>query len=139
MNAILACRRERRPPFSPAAVVAEFDQVLCQYGISEVIGDAYGAQWVQESFQRLGVRYRQSDKNRFQIYSETLPMINSHEVSILDDKRLVGQLVALERRTGRSGKDSIDHAPGAHDDVANGDCGALRHAVGRRGPTLQGG
>jgi hypothetical protein len=25
----------------------------------------------------------------------------------------------LERRTARSGKDSIDHAPNGHDDVAN--------------------
>jgi hypothetical protein len=43
-GAILACLRERRPPFSPAAVVAEFVQVLRQYGCTEVIGDAYGAQ-----------------------------------------------------------------------------------------------
>jgi hypothetical protein len=29
------------------------------------------------------------------------------------------QLCGLERRVARSGRDSIDHAPGAHDDVAN--------------------
>jgi hypothetical protein len=28
-------------------------------------------------------------------------------------------LCGLERRTARSGKDSIDHGPGGHDDVAN--------------------
>jgi hypothetical protein len=31
----------------------------------------------------------------------------------------------LERRTARSGRDSIDHAPGAHDDIANSVAGAL--------------
>jgi hypothetical protein len=31
----------------------------------------------------------------------------------------VSQLVGLERRTTRAGKDSIDHAPGAHDDLVN--------------------
>ena len=31
----------------------------------------------------------------------------------------------LERRTHRSGKDSIDHAPGGHDDLANAVAGAL--------------
>jgi hypothetical protein len=29
------------------------------------------------------------------------------------------------RRTARGGRDSIDHAPGAHDDLANSACGAL--------------
>jgi hypothetical protein len=31
----------------------------------------------------------------------------------------------LERRTSRGGKDSIDHPPGAHDDVANAMAGAM--------------
>jgi hypothetical protein len=35
------------------------------------------------------------------------------------------QLTSLERRTARGGKDSIDHVPGAHDDLANAVAGAL--------------
>ena len=31
----------------------------------------------------------------------------------------MNQLASLERRTARGGRDSIDHAPGAHDDIAN--------------------
>jgi hypothetical protein len=38
---------------------------------------------------------------------------------------LISQLHGLERRTARGGRDSIDHAPGAHDDVANAVAGAL--------------
>jgi hypothetical protein len=125
-GAILACIRERRPPFSPAAVVAEFVETLRLYGVSEVRGDAYGAVWVQESFQKLGIGYRLSDKNRSQIYSELLPAINSREVSLLDDRRLVAQLTGLERRTARSGKDTIDHPPNQHDDVANAAAGDVR-------------
>jgi hypothetical protein len=33
--------------------------------------------------------------------------------------RLVSQIVDLERRVSRAGKDSIDHAPHGHDDLAN--------------------
>jgi len=33
-------------------------------------------------------------------------------------------ICGLERRTGRSGKDSIDHAPNGHDDLANAVAGA---------------
>src|SRR4029450_12286297 len=43
------------------------------------------------------------------------------------------QLTALERRTSRGGRDSIDHAPGAHDDIANAVAGALVTAYKRPG------
>ncbi len=46
-------------------------------------------------------------------------MINSRRIELLDDARLINQLCALERRTARGGRDSIDHPPGAHDDVVN--------------------
>jgi hypothetical protein len=45
-------------------------------------------------------------------------------VDLLDDDRLVGQICGLERRTARGGKDSFDHAPGAHDDLCNAALGA---------------
>jgi hypothetical protein len=44
---------------------------------------------------------------------------------LLDHARLGAQLVALERKTARSGKDSVDHTPGAKDDVANAAAGVL--------------
>ena len=44
---------------------------------------------------------------------------------MLDLPVLRAQLVGLERKVARGGKDSIDHGPGAHDDVANVVCGAL--------------
>ena len=39
--------------------------------------------------------------------------------------RLARFFVGLERRTARGGRDSIDHAPGAHDDVANAVAGLV--------------
>jgi hypothetical protein len=50
-------------------------------------------------------------------------------VELLDDRRLRAQLLGLERHTGRSGRDSITHAPGLHDDVINAVAGALLLAV----------
>jgi hypothetical protein len=60
-----------------------------------------------------------------------LPLINSGKVKLLGDKRLVSQLVGLERRTTRGGRDAIDHAKGGHDDVANAVAGALLSAVAK--------
>ena len=44
---------------------------------------------------------------------------------LLDDDVLVKQIVSLERRTSRGGRDSIDHPPGQRDDLANAVAGAL--------------
>jgi hypothetical protein len=44
---------------------------------------------------------------------------------LLDHKKLIVELLALERKTSRSGRDSVDHGPGSHDDYANAVCGVL--------------
>ena len=109
--------RERRPPFSPEDVVAEFAVLLKSYGISKVIGDKYAGEWPRERFSQCGVTYEPSAKPKIDLYRDLLPALNSRKVELLDDARLVAQLCGLERRTARGGRDSIDHAPGAHDDV----------------------
>ena len=50
--------------------------------------------------------------------------LNSGKVELIDNAKMVNQLVSLERRTTRGGRDSVDHAPGAHDDIANAVAGA---------------
>jgi hypothetical protein len=51
--------------------------------------------------------------------------INSRMVDLLEDERLFAQIVGLERRTARGGRDSIDHPPGARDDLANSVAGVV--------------
>ena len=65
------------------------------------------------------------------LYLNFLPLLNSGKVRLLGDKRLVSQLVGLERRTTRGGRDAIDHARGGHDDVANAVAGALLSATAK--------
>jgi hypothetical protein len=60
-----------------------------------------------------------------EFYVDLLPLLNSKAAALIEHDRMVAQLVSLERRTSRGGRDSIDHAPGAHDDVANAVAGAL--------------
>jgi hypothetical protein len=56
---------------------------------------------------------------------------------LLDHPKLVFQLCALERRTARGGKDSIDHVPNAHDDLANAVAGVVHRTLARKdGPTF---
>ena len=92
-------------------------------------GDRYGAEWTAEAFRRHGIEYRPAEKNRSELYRDLLPRVNSGEVDLLDIEKLKSQLVSLERRTARGGRESIDHAPGAHDDLANAVAGALDMAA----------
>ncbi len=130
---VLDAIREVRPPFSPEAVVAEFCDLLKQYRLTEVTGDRYGGEWPREQFRKLNVTYNLSDRAKSDIYREVLPLLNSGKVELLDLPRLTSQFCGLERRTARGGRDSIDHAPGAHDDVANAAAGALVLVAGRLG------
>jgi hypothetical protein len=128
--AVLDLVREVVPPFSPESVVSEFVGTLKSYRIHTVTGDAYSAEWVREQFRKRGIEYRISDRNRSEIYLNLLPILNSGGCELLDHAKLVTQLSSLERRTARSGNDSIDHSPGSHDDLANAAAGALVGAVG---------
>jgi hypothetical protein len=124
-RAVLDCVRERLPPFSPEAVVNEFALLLKSYRCSLVTGDRYAGEFPRELFQKMGITYRPSERSKSELYVEFLPLINSRRVDLLDDRKAIAQLVGLERRTARSGKDSIDHAPGGHDDRINAIAGSL--------------
>jgi hypothetical protein len=126
---VLDLVRERRPPFSPDDVTAEFAALLKAYGVGIVRGDRYGGLWPRERFAVHGIEYHTADKPKSDLFRDLLPQLNSGRVELLDHARLVAQLCGLERRTARGGRDSIDHAPGAHDDVANSVAGAIVTAV----------
>jgi hypothetical protein len=117
--------REVRPPFSPELVVTEFAAVLKSYQINKIMGDRYAGEWPREQFRKHGITYEPSAKAKSDLYVALLPLLNSRRVELLDSPRLTAQLIGLERRTARSGRDSIDHAPGGHDDLANAVAGAL--------------
>lgn len=132
---VLDAIRERKPPFSPDDVVTEFSGLMKSYRITKAESDKWGGDWVGEAFRKQRITVVPSALPKSDIYREVLPLLNAHRCSLLDHPRLVQQLCGLERRTARSGKDSIDHAPNGHDDVANAAAGALR-MVGTAKPAM---
>jgi hypothetical protein len=116
---------EVRPPFDPEVAVAECAVMLRRFGISRVTGDRYAGEWPVARFREHGIAFEQSARPKSDIYHDLLPLLNAKRVELLDNPRLAAQLAGLERRTARSGKDSIDHAPGGHDDLANAVAGVL--------------
>jgi hypothetical protein len=123
--AVLDLVREVRPPFAPSQVVADFTEELRRYRVSQVTGDRYGAEWTAEAFRKAGITYKPAEKPKSDLYRELLGPLNSGTVELLDLPKLGAQLVGLERRVARGGRESIDHAPSAHDDVANAVAGAV--------------
>lgn len=122
---ILDCLREVRPPFKPTDVVARFCLTMKAYGLTQVTGDRYAGEWVVSAFAEHGIIYEHSALTRSEIYLDLLPRLNGGSVRLLDNSTLKSQLSNLERRTSRTGRDTVDHAPGAHDDLANAAAGAI--------------
>jgi hypothetical protein len=116
---IIDCLREVKPPFAPEAVCEQFAKVLQSYNIHKVIGDRYAGLWPVEQFAKFHITYEQSAAPKSDLYRDLLALINSARIELLDHPKMIAQLTALERRVARGGKDSIDHPPGGHDDIAN--------------------
>lgn len=121
---IIDAIRERRPPFSPEAAVHEFCEFLKLYGIRVVYGDRYAGLWPREQFSKRSIQYIPYTKPKSDLFRDLLPRLNAQSIVLPNNKRLIQQLAGLERRVSRGGKESIDHGPGQHDDIANAVAGA---------------
>ena len=102
-----------------------FAKPLKDLDSQKALGDHYGGEWPREQFRKHGIDYEPASKSKSELYRDLLPALNSQQVRLLDNPRLLQQLVSLERRTARSGKDTIEHPPNAHDDLANAVAGVV--------------
>lgn len=124
-HGVLDLAREWRAPFSPSVVVKEVCEAVAPYRCRRVTGDRYGGEWPPDEFAKHNVEYVASELFKSEIYRDAIPILTSRQVTLLDLPRLVNQIAALERRTARGGRDTIDHPPNMHDDLANAVLGAL--------------
>jgi hypothetical protein len=129
---VLDVLRERCPPFQPKGVVAELTDVLKSFGISSVESDKYAGEWVPEAFREFGIEVKNAAMTASELYLNFLPLVSNGTVELLDNKRLLAQLLGLERRSRSGGKDLITHYAGGHSDLANAVAGACVLASQRR-------
>jgi hypothetical protein len=66
-----------------------------------------------------GIGYEVATKSKSELYVAFLPLLTSQMVELVDQPRLIQQIVGLERRTARGGRDTVGHPPNGHDDLAN--------------------
>jgi hypothetical protein len=131
--AVIDAVREVIPPFSPEKTVEQFASLLRSYSCGKVAGDRYAGEWPVEMFRRFNVRFEQAAKPKSDLYIDLLASLNSRRVDLVDNPKLISQLCALERRTARSGRDSVDHPPGGNDDLANAVAGVATALAADRG------
>ncbi len=104
--------------FNPADTVKGFAQRLTEYGCCAVVGDRYAGQWPRLAFAKEGIGYQVSDLTRAQLYAHLEPLVNAGKVELLDQPKLLQQLIGLIRKG-----EKIDHDASAHDDWANSAAG----------------
>jgi hypothetical protein len=117
--------REIRAPYSPARAVETYAELLRSYGLAALTGDNYAGEWPVEAFRGHGITYTKAAKAKGDLYRDSLALLLSGRVELPDSDRLLTQFTGLERRVGRSGRDVIDHAPNAHDDLPNAVAGLV--------------
>lgn len=138
--AILDALVEVRAPFNTSDAVAQVVAVLKSYGLHQTMGDDHAKGWVIAELGRhhFGFEPRPPKMDRSTLYAETLPLFSARHARLLDDKRLVAQYAALERRLMPGGWSRIDHPnrSGHHDDLANVCAGALWRAAAEPAPLV---
>ena len=120
---VLDALLEIRPPFDAANATAEVVRFLKSYGLRSTMGDDFAARFVRAEMlrERFTFEGRPSGMDRSRLYSETSSLLHSGRAKLLDDKRLVNQYAALERRLRPGHHDSINqpNRSGHHDDLSN--------------------
>lgn len=110
---------EREPPFRPRDVAQEFSATMENYGITSALADAFGGLWITDAFEEFGIRVEPAKMSKSDYYLNFLPIVNNGSCRLLDQERLINQLINLERRTrGGTTRDAVDVFAG-HDDCSN--------------------
>ena len=120
---VIDCVRGTRPPFDPHEVTKDYAALCRDYRVTQVRGDRYSAEWVTTAFRDAGIIYKPADKNKSDIYLESLPLFTRGGITIPDHAPLLRELRLLERATHKGGRDTIDHPRNGSDDYANALCG----------------
>lgn len=120
--------RVRKPPFKVKEVTKEYCGVLHKYRCGFVYGDHYAGEWPREEFAVYQISYEPSDATKTDIFRDFLPILNNHDIELLDNDVLFDELISLERRTTPTGKEVIEAPKGKYDDAANSTAGAGRLA-----------
>lgn len=117
-DVIVAAVRRWPAPHDPKEVAGEAAAFFRSYGLCSAYTDAYGAELSMSIYRDSGIGLIASEVSTSEAFLGLLPLLSTGRLELPDDPHLRRELLALERRTGRSGRDAVGHPPRGHDDVA---------------------
>ncbi|HXM37890.1 MAG TPA: hypothetical protein VN908_04420 [Gemmatimonadales bacterium] len=110
--------REWLPPFDPAVMVTEVARECQRFGITEVVGDAFSEGFAGSEFRRHGITYTVAERKTAECLLDSLAVLNTHRVRLLDDSKARRQWLNLRRDYASGGRPTVVDRPGKHDDLA---------------------
>lgn len=117
-------------PHDPQVVAGEVAAFLREYKITSAHADEYAAEFARSVYASAGVALVSAPGTRSEAYLHMLPLMTTGRIELPPEPVLRNELLGLERRTGRNGRDTVDHRPHCHDDLSN--CVALAAWQGAR-------
>jgi hypothetical protein len=106
--------------FNPDQAVCKFFNIAREYHISRLTLDGYAGLTFRYKFESYGVTAWLCPQPKHKLYDQLEPVINAGQVELLDDAKLLEQILTLVLRNGK-----IDHENGSHDDYANAVAGCV--------------
>jgi hypothetical protein len=110
-----------------SGVVQQIAEIVMRYGLREVIGDRYAANWTREAFQQAKVMYRDTAVDKSTAFLECEPLFAQGRIELLDHPQLIRELKILERRPREGGRTMVNHP----DDFANALCLAAAQTISK--------
>jgi hypothetical protein len=108
-------------PLGFERVCREIAGILAIYKINALVGDQLSAPIIEQEFLKYGTVYRERTFNRqtrVMIFSNLKYLLIQRRIELVDDSKLVSQLLSLEYVLGNDGNADIRASSGVKDDVA---------------------
>ncbi len=67
--AVVDCLVEIKALFNPTSATEKMAETLKAYGLKETTGDKYAAGWVVDAFEKCGIKYKHSERDRSSVYA----------------------------------------------------------------------
>jgi hypothetical protein len=116
---------EARPIFSVAKVCRDIAALCRPYHVKDIMADNHSFGFAATEFARNRLRATDPcELPKSDLYRECFPLFGAGKIQLIDEPRMLGQWLTLERRVLPGGGERIDHPVGRghHDDIVNAHC-----------------
>jgi hypothetical protein len=120
---------EWEPVFDPGVLCGEIAAECRRFGITEVVGDQFSEGFAASEFRRHRIRYIVSPRKTAECVLDSIAVLNTRRVRLLDHPKLRSQWLGLRRDYASGGRPTILETR-RHDDLAVATARGIAAALG---------